>query len=91
MTSRQAELLLMLIEECAEVSHATTKTLRHGVVSFHPDNPEKTNIRRLNEEIVDLYTILAMLAAELVIQLPTQEQVTETAQRKQQWMHNKSN
>lgn len=47
------ERLIKLIQECAEVTHAATKALEHGLEGFHPETLE-TNRAALEREIGDL-------------------------------------
>ena len=51
LTPKDAELLTLLAEECAEVVQAVTKILRHGLESHHPLHPDKTNRELLEVEI----------------------------------------
>lgn len=47
-TSAEAERLEMLIEECSEIIQASTKILRHGFNSTHPDNTPALGDRPIN-------------------------------------------
>lgn len=52
---KERERLVKLIEECAEVQHAACKILRHGWMSFNPDDRnDETNLSALNRELSDL-------------------------------------
>ena len=53
-------LLVCLCEECAEVIHRTSKTLRFGLAAVQPGQ-DRTNAQRVSEEIVDLLAIVDML------------------------------
>lgn len=64
MREAQRERLHMLMEEAAEVVQACAKTLRHGYESHHPDDPETSNRRDLEREILDFQSVyLAMIRA----------------------------
>lgn len=59
LTEAQIERLEMLAEEAAEVVQATTKILRHGYQSFHPDDEDETpNVTLLRDEVHDLLAVL---------------------------------
>lgn len=61
-SSAQEERLLLLMEECAEVSQAASKIIRFGFESKHPDNPQgPTNRVHLETEIGGLCAILELL------------------------------
>jgi len=51
MNEADRELLECLQEECAEVIQAVSKALRHGLDSYHPDNPAMDNHESINREI----------------------------------------
>jgi hypothetical protein len=52
-TAYEAELLIILIEECAEVAQRATKMLRFGIDEIQPDQPFD-NAERLSDEVGDL-------------------------------------
>jgi len=61
--TKQEHLLVMLAEECAEVSQRATKALRFGLTNpkgSEPDQPY-TNQERLFMEINDLLAVLDLL------------------------------
>ena len=60
--TRQEQLLVILMEECAEVSQRASKALRFGLTDpagKEPDQPY-TNKDRLLMEINDLYAVIDM-------------------------------
>lgn len=57
----ERELLVILIEECAEVQHRATKLLRFGRDEVQPGQPD-SNAARLSDELGD-----AIAVAELCI------------------------
>ncbi len=67
LSPKQAELLAMLAEEAGEIVQVVGKILRHGLDSYHPDNPETTNSMLLTKELTDLAAIrVAMFAAGMI-------------------------
>lgn len=58
LTAAEAERLVMLAEECAEVIQAVGKILRHGYASHHPDDPSVTNRTLLLNEVADVSAVL---------------------------------
>jgi len=61
--TRQEQLLVILMEECAEVSQRASKALRFGLTDpagKEPDQPY-TNKDRLLMEINDLYAVIDMI------------------------------
>jgi len=62
LNAAQIERLHRLIEECAEVIHAATKTLRHGYESYNPfDDPKETNRQYLERESGNLLVAFELL------------------------------
>ena len=53
MDDRTQEILLILQEECAEVTQAISKCFRFGLDNFKPGKP-KTNLEHLEDELGDL-------------------------------------
>ena len=56
-TAFEAELLTILIEECAEVQQRATKILRFGVDEIQPGQPHD-NTQRLSVEVGDLLAVI---------------------------------
>lgn len=65
-TPEEAELLSLLIEECAEVQQRATKALRFGLGEVQPGQPY-SNAVRLQHELLDLVFALAMLESAGII------------------------
>lgn len=62
LNASQIELLDMLQEECAEVIQAVAKLKRHGPMSYHPADPEKTpNHELMARELGDVIGVMAAL------------------------------
>src|SRR5690349_12558398 len=65
LTAHERELLVCLVEECAEVSHAACKLLRFGVEN-RPDKGEP-NTAVLARELGDLQAVKALVIARTVV------------------------
>jgi len=65
---RTEELLLILAEECAEVSQAATKCIRFGMGSWNPWTDSKTNPvsnrEKLEQELGDFMAMFKLILAE---------------------------
>lgn len=70
------ELMLILMEECAEVTQAISKIFRFGLDT---DYNEKTNRERLEEEVGDLLCCVELLISAGVM---NQENVTKAKYNK---------
>ena len=66
LTRSNDELLVILAEECAEVTQAITKILRHGSQNHHPTTKEE-NAEALHREVGDLLAIVKLLYASPVL------------------------
>jgi len=60
MNEQTKELLLILQEECAEVTQAVSKCMRFGPDQMKPGK-NRTNINMLEEEIGDLFAMVELL------------------------------
>jgi NTP pyrophosphatase (non-canonical NTP hydrolase) len=63
---RTQEIMLILQEECAEVSQAVSKCFRFGMTDCYPGT-NTSNRDRLEEEIGDLLAMIALLEQAGVI------------------------
>lgn len=66
MNDRTREILLILQEECAEVTQAISKCFRFGLDNFKPGKP-KTNLEHLEDELGDLFAMVELLESHGVI------------------------
>jgi len=73
------ELLVILMEECAEVQHRAAKILRFGLGETEPEQPLK-NTERLAQEVGDLICVIDKLVARGVMD---GEQIREASVAKQ--------
>ena len=60
MNDNTKEILLILQEECAEVTQAVSKCFRFGMYKIKPNKP-MTNIQMLEEEVGDLMAMVELL------------------------------
>lgn len=58
--NKNEHLLVILMEECAEVAKETSKALRFGMYEVMPGQP-RTNRERIMAELNDLYAAIEML------------------------------
>ena len=78
METKEEEIMLILQEECAEVTQAISKCFRFGVDNFKPGKP-KTNREHLAEELGDLQ---AMIDLCIKFNIVGSEQVSIAADNK---------
>ena len=72
--NRQEHLLTILAEECVEVAHAVTKSLRFGLDDQFKGNP--INKDHLSQELGDLLGIYFKLIREGIIDPPAESLIT---------------
>ena len=88
-TPREQEILVILIEEAAEVQQRATKALRFGLPEIQPEQ-DLTNRTRLSEEIGDMLCTMDMAFEEGVIERPAAEfSYKRKEQRLEQYMQTK--
>jgi hypothetical protein len=75
-------LLTCLNEECAEVQKESTKILRFGPSSHHP-NSTVTNVDKLLKECIDILSIFELLKEERFLYI-TKEQSQEMKKYKKE-------
>lgn len=87
----EAERLEMLIEECAEVIKACTKTLRHGYGSYNPTLPverQSTNKDDLVHEMVDVQALIWVMEQRGDVELPiAHKRLQERWEQKLRYTH----
>lgn len=86
MNKRDQELLDMLAEEAAEVIQAIMKIKRHGIESYHPDDPSTSNRDLLKDEMTDLKAVL-LEVEEYIVGDINGRQMNETWMRKLKYTH----
>lgn len=76
MDDQTKEVMLILQEECAEVTQAVSKCFRFGVDNFKPGKP-KTNREHLEDELGDLLAMIAILEKMGIIKQANLEAATK--------------
>lgn len=88
LTAEEDELLTVLEEECAEVIQAITKIRRHGLASYHPDNPGVSNAGSLHRELGDVRAAMILLSRIGILHLGTLPQLAkDKLKRLQPYLH----
>jgi hypothetical protein len=66
--NKNEHLLVILAEECSEISKDVSKSLRFGLDEWSPYDPEQLpNRHKISQEITDLLAVAEMLVEEGVI------------------------
>lgn len=66
--TRRDHLLVILMEECAEVAQRASKALRFGLDEIEPDQEEEeTNAQRLSREFADLRAAWELLLDDCAV------------------------
>jgi len=68
--NRREHLLVVLSEECSEITKEVSKALRFGLDDHNPNDPTQNNAQRITKEVADFMGILEMLYDESVIDRP---------------------
>lgn len=88
LTPAQAERLAVLAEECGEVVQMVGKSLRHGLDSWHPDDPERTpNSTLLRRELVDVMAAKSMMEVAGDVRIQSAGEVVDALDRKRRYLH----
>jgi NTP pyrophosphatase (non-canonical NTP hydrolase) len=66
-TTEEAEICNILLEENAEVIQAISKIFRFGWDSTHPRNPSYTNKQHLTDELGDLICMVQLLVEKNIL------------------------
>lgn len=70
----QEYLMIVAMEECAEVQQALSKSLRFGLEDTHPETPELSNEKQVLIEFYQLCATIEMLQKKQILQtLPVSE------------------
>jgi hypothetical protein len=84
--TRKEHLLVILMEECAEIQKECAKALRFGLDEFYaPDGPE-TNAESINREISDLVGVMQMLQDDGHLQLIDYKRVEEKVKKVEKYL-----
>ena len=87
LSPKQAELLAMLAEEAGEIIQVVGKILRHGLDSYHPDDPETTNSMLLTKELTDLAAVCMAMRFAGMIGASTAEAISAAYDKKLRYAH----
>ena len=88
MSDAQVERLAMMAEEGSEIVSPVTKSMRHGLFSYHPDDPSKQpNAEYLRQEIIDVLAMAQVLLNHGDIKPITIEEINQRMQRKLRYTH----
>lgn len=66
--TREENLMVIAMEECAEIQQEISKALRFGVDNHHPNEPNITNGERILKEFHQLRAVMDMLIINRIIQ-----------------------
>lgn len=66
--TREENLMVIAMEECAEIQQEISKALRFGVDNHHPNEPDITNGERILKEFHQLRAVMDMLIINRIIQ-----------------------
>ena len=83
--TRQEHLLVCLSEECNELIHAISKTLRFGPDEIWP-KMDQTNIERVKDELKDVMAVMWMLEDEGFDLIPTEEPMEEKRKKVEKYI-----
>lgn len=90
-TLAEAERLVLLIEECAEVQHAACKILRHGFESYHPEIKHDNNRGNLATELGQLkYAINLVIVSKDVLDIQVSSAEKVKANSVQDYLHHQN-
>ena len=88
MNDKQDELVTMLMEECGEVVTIASKAKRHGLNSYNPYDPMRTENRvLLKGEVIDVLAMISYLEDEGIIDSISNDEIQKTKEKKLRWMH----
>jgi hypothetical protein len=87
LTPAEAERLVHLVEECAEVQKIACKILRYGYKSYHPGLYMKTDNRRLlMDELADVMATLELMYANNDIEETIVRDIRDKIRKKESHM-----
>ena len=77
--NREEHLLVILVEECAEVAKEASKAIRFGLDEVMPGQP-RTNSERILAELQDLWAAVEMLGLQHVDREAIERKKTKVAE-----------
>lgn len=75
------ELLVILMEECAEITQRASKALRFGLHEVQPGQP-LSNIERLDDEVGDLMAVVGRLSDRRILNMASVELAADRKDKK---------
>ena len=82
--NKTQETLLILQEECAEVTQAISKVFRFGIEHRWPDDTSPSNKQKLEGEIGDLLCMIDILVEKAIL---SDSNINSARQRKREKLH----
>lgn len=84
--NRIEHLLVILSEECAEVSQSCSKALRFGLQEVEPDQL-RSNAQRISDELCDVIAVLEMLHGVLPSTLELRDRVQKKKRKVEKFLN----
>lgn len=75
-------LMVVAIEECAEIQQAFAKVMRFGLEDYHPEKPEETNEDQLLTEFYQLIAMVEELQEKKLLKTLPKEMINAIKQEK---------
>lgn len=79
--NKKEHLMVVAMEECAEIQQAIAKSLRFGLQDHRPETPTMTNEQEILTEYYQLMAVMEMLQEES-LHLPDAEVIQQIKQQK---------
>lgn len=80
--TKDEQLLVIAMEECAEIQQAISKALRFGMDNHHPSSPEITNGKAIWTEISQLNAVIQILIDNGILPTITTKEMDEMMEEK---------
>ena len=77
-------LMVVAMEECAEIQQAISKSLRFGLNNYHPNDPSITNGDQIVTECAQLWGVMTMLIEAGVLPYFSATSLSEIARAKKE-------
>lgn len=80
--TKDEQLLVIAMEECAEIQQAISKALRFGMDNYHPSSPEITNGKAIWTEISQFNAVIQILIDNGILPTITTKEMDEMMEEK---------